>query len=70
MKQVISRAVQCLVVVAVAGLCRPAQAQNAEKVETGEPVAAVDQAAKRAPIQMFVGGSLQAQTDIDKAGEF
>jgi hypothetical protein len=70
MKYMSSRTVQCLVVLGMAGLCLPALAQNEDKVETGEPVPAVEQGAARSPIQVSVGGSYQAQTDVDRGGDF
>jgi len=69
-KQATSRTVQCLIVLGMAGLCRPALAQDSEKLETGEPVPATEQGAQRLPFQVFAGGSYQAQTDIDNGGDF
>ena len=69
-KQATSRTVQCLIVLGMAGLCRPALAQDSEKLETGEPVTATEQGAQRLPFQVFAGGSYQAQTDVDHGGEF
>jgi hypothetical protein len=69
-KHIINRTVQCLALLGSAGLCLPVFAQDSETIETGEPVAAGQQANQKLPVTFDIGGSYQAKTDIDSGGQF
>ena len=68
--QTTNRAVKCLAVLGMAGLCLPAIAQDNDPVDTGEPAPTAEQGADRPPVTFFAGGSRQFNTSIDNGGNF
>jgi hypothetical protein len=70
LKLLILRTLPCFTLAVSAGLCLSALAQEEEQLDTAESVPTAEQGAKRAPVQVTLGGSQQFKTDIDGGGEF
>lgn len=69
-KQTNKRAIQCLTVLGMAGLCLPAVAQDNDPVDTGEAAPVAEQGATRPPMTFSAGVARQFNTDIDNGGNF
>lgn len=69
-KRPTNRAVQCVAVLGMAGLCLPAVGQDNDQVDSAEPVT-VGEATKEHPnLEFFAGVSRQFNTHIDNGGNF
>lgn len=69
-KQPTNRAVQCLAVLGMAGLCQSAIAQDNDQVDTEEPVTVGEMTKEHPNLTFFAGASRQFNTTIDNGGNF